>query len=563
MKDARHLDSIKNRFNKKYLAPCQLHNIEQLKKIAPKTLKFHHMQKELSRSLLPILEQPNGNLNQKDIALIIYRRKWLIVILFFAIFITVAIAAFLKPTRYLANAKLLLKKERVHTIISPTTDISTAVKPQVSEQLMNTEIGILKSRTLLRKVVNAIGLARLTTSMDQEKSTELNFEYTVSTLKKDLNIKPVPSSSIIEVSYESGDSELSAAVVNMICHSYVDQHLKVYQNSGIYSFFEKQAQTLYDTLQATSDALRSFESSNGLIDPVKQRDIILRQLPDYESQLNAATIGVKEYERQIEFLEQQLTLGPAQLQERSRNVRSSRMMSLTYELDSLHVKYKELTLPGNNDSKKDFMQKTRFARSIRARIAHIEEMSMLEESQPPIKIDDDIQKTLIDISSELIKARSQLIAHQIHKSELISMINDLKQGLNEMGNAKFIYETLIRQWQLVQDNYFLYAKKKEEARISEALDQDKVANVTIIDPATIPLRPIPVNRKLTLVLGFFLAMFVSIGTAFGLNFFDNLIRTPNDIERQLNIPVILVIPEGQQLDNGYTGLPKENQHMLH
>jgi capsular polysaccharide biosynthesis protein len=53
------------------------------------------------------------------------------------------------------------------------------------------------------------------------------------------------------------------------------------------------------------------------------------------------------------------------------------------------------------------------------------------------------------------------------------------------------------------------------------------------------------NRKLNLAMGFLLALFVSVGTAFGLSYFDNSIRTGSDIERQLNIPVIVAIPEGE------------------
>jgi capsular polysaccharide biosynthesis protein len=97
----------------------------------------------------------------------------------------------------------------------------------------------------------------------------------------------------------------------------------------------------------------------------------------------------------------------------------------------------------------------------------------------------------------------------------------------------------------VQNNYSLYAKKREEARISEALDREKVANVSIIDPASVPLSPVSPNRKLNIAMGFFLALFISMATAFGVSFFDSVVHSSGDIERQLEVPVIVSIPDGE------------------
>ena len=121
---------------------------------------------------------------------------------------------------------------------------------------------------------------------------------------------------------------------------------------------------------------------------------------------------------------------------------------------------------------------------------------------------------------------------------------ELKRRLKDLENAALRHAELQQRLQLQQNNYLLYAKKQEEARISEALDREKVANVSVIDPASAPITPVRPNRKLNLLLGAVLALLTSLGTAFMLGYNDSLLRASTDFERQFPIPLITAIPEG-------------------
>ena len=495
--------------------------------------------------------QQRRRLSQRDLALILYRKKLVIAILFALVFGTVAVSTFLKPQAFVASATILLKKERVDPVIA-ANDVSAPQKASISEQVINTEIEILKSAIILEQVVKSIGIERLlgANASESSKYTELDLEIAVAMLKRDLQIKPVPASNLIEVSYQSHDASLAAEVVNLACQFYLDRHLKVHESSGIYSFFQKQADELYGTLQAASESLRSYETSNGLIDPQRQRDLILQQLADYRTQLDQARMRALEAEQLVAFLEKRLQEDPKRIQTQAINVRNTVVETMGEELDSLEVLYKTLATADDAGDAESLNRRSRLARNIRLRIAQIEDTMMRRDSRPNGTPDADIQKTVMDISSDLARAKSQLISHHIQETELSAAIERLERSLDDLESAKLTHETLKRQWELVQGNYLLYAKKKEEARISDAMDHDKVANVSVIDPATVPLSPMPRNRKLSLVIGFLLALLVSIGVAFGLSYFDNLVRTGSEIERRLNIPVILVVPEGHNLQDG-------------
>jgi uncharacterized protein involved in exopolysaccharide biosynthesis len=183
-------------------------------------------------------------------------------------------------------------------------------------------------------------------------------------------------------------------------------------------------------------------------------------------------------------------------------------------------------------------------RNMRARMAQLEETIHRETIAPSQEISANINRSMIALSGELSRLRSKQIGHRAQEREAVAAIERLKTRLQEIERANLDYEALQSQWQMHQNNYLLYAKKREEARISQALDHEKIANVSIIDPASVPLVPVRPNRKVNLAMGGILALLVSFGLTFGLGYFDNSIRTSRDIERQLNIPVIVTIPEG-------------------
>jgi uncharacterized protein involved in exopolysaccharide biosynthesis len=185
------------------------------------------------------------------------------------------------------------------------------------------------------------------------------------------------------------------------------------------------------------------------------------------------------------------------------------------------------------------------ARSLKARIAQIEETINAQEHTAQPQISTDINRSMMGLATELTRARFDLIGYRTKEKELRAAMGQLRQELSNLEISSFTHEAMVHQLELIKNNYLLYAKKQEEARISEALDREKVANVSIIDPASVPLSSVSPNRKLNIAMGFFLALFVSLGTAFGLSFFDGVAHTGSDIQRELDVPVIVTIQEGQ------------------
>ena len=92
---------------------------------------------------------------------------------------------------------------------------------------------------------------------------------------------------------------------------------------------------------------------------------------------------------------------------------------------------------------------------------------------------------------------------------------------------------LKRNSEALEKLYLLVEQRYQEAIINE---QSQPGNVLIIDEARIPLRPSKPNRSLIVIIGLLLGAGLAVGYVFVKNYFDDTIKTPDDIEnRKINV----------------------------
>ncbi|HEX5473743.1 MAG TPA: hypothetical protein VFX12_03690, partial [Vicinamibacterales bacterium] len=103
-------------------------------------------------------------------------------------------------------------------------------------------------------------------------------------------------------------------------------------------------------------------------------------------------------------------------------------------------------------------------------------------------------------------------------------------------------DVLKRSMQIAEENYRLYLKKAEEARISDALDRTRIANVAIAEPPTVPALPAGPGRLLVALIGAAAALFIGLFTAYLLDFLSPYCTTPGEVEDALGIPVLATLP---------------------
>lgn len=84
--------------------------------------------------------------------------------------------------------------------------------------------------------------------------------------------------------------------------------------------------------------------------------------------------------------------------------------------------------------------------------------------------------------------------------------------------------------------------KVAEVFQKKVIDIMQVENVQIIDKATLPRYPLASNQKRNIMLGLIFGFALGAGIVFLIEYLDNNIKTPEDVQKYLEAPVIAVIP---------------------
>ena len=119
-----------------------------------------------------------------------------------------------------------------------------------------------------------------------------------------------------------------------------------------------------------------------------------------------------------------------------------------------------------------------------------------------------------------------------------------KEALEELESMA--PDDLKREVKQAEDNYQLYAKKREEARIADELDRQKITNVSIAEVATASQIPTSPNRPVNLMLGIVLAAFLSLGSVFSAEMLSDAVYTPRELEGLTGAPVLATVPENSR-----------------
>jgi capsular polysaccharide biosynthesis protein len=70
-------------------------------------------------------------------------------------------------------------------------------------------------------------------------------------------------------------------------------------------------------------------------------------------------------------------------------------------------------------------------------------------------------------------------------------------------------------------------------------------DINVMDKPQFPDKPVKPKKMLNIAIAFFIGLLASVGFSFMLEYMDNTIKTEEDINKQLGIPVLGIIPKGE------------------
>jgi len=291
-------------------------------------------------------------------------------------------------------------------------------------------------------------------------------------------------------------------------------------------------------LEEAESRLIDFSQKQDAVSPGQQKVATLQKLSEFQSELKQTQVSIAETEKRIHTLEGQASTLPQRMTTQVRTADNPQLV------EQLHTTLLNLELKRTELLQK-FEPTYRLVQEVDAQIAQTRTAIAAEEKLRDETTDRNPIFEWVD--SELTKARSQLAAEQTRAEVLASTVRSYEQEASKLDQKEVLQQRLLRDQKAKEANYLLYSRKQEEARISDSLDRSRIVNVAVAEAATVPAVPSR-SRGMTLLVGFFAAIAVSLVVAAAAEHFNPSLRTSGEVQELLDVPVLALISTPDGLD---------------
>ncbi|MGC2424886.1 MAG: polysaccharide biosynthesis tyrosine autokinase [Nitrospirota bacterium] len=474
-------------------------------------------------------------MNQEELDIKAYlkvlkKRRWTVISVFLSVLLTVTAATFMMTPMYKASAQVYIDQGNT----SQYTPLQQAQDPIDASSYLQTQLGILKSVTVARKVAKYLRL-------DQNKGQYISegplqsllrfFGVAHENLKADddqaarniqgkLQVAVVKDSNLVTVSYEDSDPVLAARVVNATVRAFVEQNLemKVAPAKEAMSWLNDRLGEIKERMNQSSNQLQDFKQQKNLISTGNnQSNLSLQSLSELNTQVLDAV--AKRYDAEIKYQQvQHLAKKPGGMMTLPAVMNDSVVQGLRVQQSALNTEIAE--------------------KSKKYRDNHPEMVKLRNEMGS-------LQKQL-DNEVNLVVAGLKNNYDEALRSE-----QTLKKALVEQKAEAMSYERRTNQYNIMNEDvdasrqvYDMILKKFQE---SDVMGSISMSSVQVLDPADPPKAPSSPRKTLNMLMGVVLGLFSGIGFAFLVEYLDNTYKSLEELEEHLKLPLLGAVPTNKLL----------------
>ena len=162
------------------------------------------------------------------------------------------------------------------------------------------------------------------------------------------------------------------------------------------------------------------------------------------------------------------------------------------------------------------------------------------ESEGYNSSDVSMYQNLIKTYSELIKTKD-LVNKAIDNSEYDLSVNNVLNGItvNTLTGTQILQISYQSKSPSIAKNILESITNEFITKAEELVPN---GNVKILESVEIPKNPVAPNKTMNIAIAFILGMMVGFGIVFLLEYLDNTYKNKEQLEKDLDIPVLGVIP---------------------
>ncbi len=447
---------------------------------------------------------------------IVRNRLGLILFSFLLVFAAAAILTYIMPRKYRGRVEMVIERNVEDVRVEGH---STEMSNIFTDNFLKTQFEIITKRKTLDRVDAKLGL--------QKRWNLPSRQFTVAKILANLDSQSSIKSDFISVEYFDEDPKLAADIANAIAESYKETRLEVDGLRTENAIVQLTAQ-IASKEQITSISLGKMIEIKRRLGIVEMPSFGTQRVAgqDYVNTVDSSTLVIAEndvYKLQKDIGD--MTAQITQLQKLAGDDLIRQAGELRVENDTIR-KLAPIY--------QDFLIKKESLASEGIGLSHPKMKGMIAELTRTrtllLEAAEDYRKNLtmrIEIS------RNQLAeAKGLNKSQRDKSID------NDANHQEYLKAK--KEWEITEMELAKLKDTKAQKEIDRQMSKTPVTIYQSAEPETRPAKP---NVTLNLALGGVVGLFIGFGLAFFLEYLDTSVKSIDEVERQLGVPVLAVIPK--------------------
>ncbi len=419
---------------------------------------------------------------------------WLVIVM-----LTAAIS-FLLPREYTASTNLVVDfkaPNAITGILQPSQLLPGGY--------LATQSDIVGSHTVALKVVDNLRLIQDTPTINDQFQKDTDGKGTIrdwlaDNLLKKLEVEPSRESSIIAINYTAANPQFAAIIANAFAQAYVETNLelKVEPAQQTAKWFDQQIKQLRNNLEEAQAKMSAYQRETGIVLSDERLDVETARLTDISQQLvSAQSAAFDAFSRQSQKDESPDVTNNALVQNlKSQLAQSEANMSEVAKKSGINNPEYQRALAQLNSNKQQL------------------ENSVRSAAKSVVAAASSARQREIDLRATLAAQKAKVLELKKQHDEIALLQSDVE-------NAQHIYDTALQR----------AGQNRMEA-------QSNQTDVSILNPATPPIKYSKPRILINIVLAVFMGGFLGVCIAFLMELLDRRIRSKEDIIGVLGLPVL-------------------------
>lgn len=468
--------------------------------------------------------------DERDVHLLDYwrvikKRRWIVLSVLLVIVTIVTVRMYQLPVVYEATGRIIINPQlplRVTREKETGADLSSN-----DAQYLETQQNVLRSRELARRVIEVLQLERhpefadITTRVpDPDRRRVLLIDRFLANLKVEL----VRNTRVVAVTYSAHDPQLAARAVNELFTQYGEYMLEARSDSTrkATEWLQEQLALLRDRAEKAQEELVRYSRENEIVQLSENQTITVERLADLNRRLiEAETDRIRAETLYRLSREGEVDALPPVLADPQVQALNARLAELRQELAQLNVEYQP-THPRVARVREQIAEAERqLALAKRRILANLE-----AEYKAAVRRESDLRAALERQRAETLRQNERAIELSLRKRE-VEVTTQLYEGLLEKLNDVKLLSTLT------------------------------TTNVQVLDKAEVPLRPARPRKLFNIGLSVLIGLVLGVGLALFVEYLDNTVKSAEDVDRLLGLPVLGLVPALESLERKrWSALPR-------